>query len=99
MHKKVLITLLILVTPIAFIEQHKNSQALQIDSAKFNTLNLIDTNNHPLTNLLGELIITDIFHANEKNSIEIKYCWKEGDLASQKRHCSSTENLLHKFNK
>ena len=97
MHKKILITLLILFTPIAFIEQNKHNKSSQLDNEKFNSLNVIDKNNHQLTNLLGELIIADVFNANEKNSVEIKYCWKEGDLVSQKRYCSSTESLLHKF--
>ena len=97
MYKKILITLLILFTPIAFIEQQKHDKASQLDNEKFNSLNVINTNNHPLTHLLGELIIADVFIANETNSIEIKYCWKEGDLASQKRYCSSTENFLNQF--
>ncbi len=50
-----------------------------------------------MTNRLGELIIADLFDANKKNSVEIKYCWKEGDLAPQKSYCSSKANLLHKF--
>ena len=97
MHKKILITLLILFTPIAFIEQNKHNKSSQLDNEKFNSLNGSDINNHPLTNLLGELIITNVFNANETNSIDIKYCWEEGDLESQKRYCSFTEDLLHKF--
>ena len=88
MHKKILITLLILFTPIAFIEQNKHNKSSQLDNKKFNSLNVSDINNHPLTNLLGELIITNVFNANETNSIDIKYCWEEGHLESQKRYCS-----------
>ena len=97
MHKKLLITLLILFTPIAFIEQNKHNKSSQLDNEKFYSLKGSDINNHPLKNLLGELIITNVFNPNETNSIDIKYCWKEGDLESQKRYCSSTEDLLHKF--
>lgn len=97
MHKTILITLLILITPMAFSEHYKQNKASRLDNGKFNSLNVIDTNNHPLTNLLGELIIAEVFNANEKHGIEIKYCWKEEDLASHKAYCSSTENLLHKF--
>ena len=97
MYKKILITLVILCTPIAYFEQKKHNKASQLDNEKFNSLNVSDINNHPLTNLLGELIITNVFNPNETNSIDIKYCWKEGNLESQKRYCSSTEDLLHKF--
>ena len=97
MHKKLLITLLILFTPIAFIEQNKHNKSSQLDNAKFNSLIVSDINNHSLTNLLGELITTNVFNTNERNRIDIKYCWEEGDLESQKRYCSSTEDSLYKF--
>ena len=97
MHKNILITLLIVFTPIAFFEQQKHNKASEIDNEKFHSLNLIDKNNHQITNRLGELIIADLFDANKKNSVEIKYCWKEGDLVPQKGYCSSTSNLLHEF--
>ena len=97
MHKKILLTFLILSTPIAFIEQDNHNKASQLDNKKYNSLNVIDKHNHQLTNLLGELIIADVFDANEKNSFDTKYCWKEGDLVPQERYCSSTANLLQKF--
>ena len=37
------------------------------------------------------------FDANESNSVEIKNCWEEEDLASQKRYCLSSEKLFHNF--
>ena len=67
------------------------------NNEKFDSLNRIDKNNHQLTNRFGKLIIADVFNRNKHNRVEIKYYWKEGDLASQKRYCSSKANLLHKF--
>ncbi len=97
MHKKILIMLLIVFTPIAFFEQQKHNKASEIDNEKFHSLNLMDKNNHQITNRLGILIIADLFDANKKNRVEIKSCWEQGDLVSQKRYCSSTAKLLHKY--
>ena len=41
--------------------------------------------------------INNLFEANEEKSIEIKNCWEEGDLLSQKRYCSSNEKYFHNF--
>ena len=82
MYKKTLFTLLLFLAPIAFIEQTKNNNSSQIISNKY-----VKIDNYHL--------IDRLFEANEEISIEIKNCWKEGDLLSQKGYCSSNEKYFH----
>ena len=37
--------------------------------------------------------VTYLIAANEEFSFEIKNCWEENNLASQKEYCSSDENF------
>ena len=82
MYKKTIFTLLLFLTPIAFIEQIKYDNSSQV-----NQYVKIGNDNYHLINTL--------FEGNEENSIEIKSCWEEGDLLSQKRYCSSNEKYFH----
>ena len=86
MYKKNILTLLLFIAPIAFIEQTKHKSSSQIISNKY--VRLGNINHH---------LIDRLFEANEENSIEIKNCWEEGDLLSQKRYCSSNEKYFHNF--
>ena len=83
MYKKTILTLLLFLAPIALIEQAKHDNSSQINSNKYVRIN--NDNYH---------LIDSLFEANE-NSIEIKNCWEEGDLLSQKRYCSSNETYFH----
>ena len=85
MYKKTLFTLLLFLTPIAFIEKTINDSSLQMNSKEYVR---IGNNNY---------LINSLFEANEKNSIEIKNYWEEGDLLSQKRYCSNNEKYFHNF--
>ena len=84
MYKKTIFTLLLFLAPIAFIEQTKHDYFSQINSNKYVK---IGNDNYQL--------IDSLFEANKENSIEIKNCWEEGDLLSQKRYCSSNEKYFH----
>ena len=84
MSRKIIITFLIFFTPIAIIEQYKKDKSSEIAIEEFNS----KSNFHQLDRLLDN---------NNKNSIEIKSCWEKGDLASQKRYCSSAENFWNNF--
>lgn len=86
MYKKTLFTLLLFLSPIALVEQPKKNSSSQIISNKYNT---IEKNNLHL--------IDSLFEIDEFNSIEIKNCWEEGDLLSQKRYCSSNEKFFDNF--
>ena len=86
MYKKTIFTLLLFLAPIAFIEQTKHDNFSQINSNKYVK---IGNDNYEL--------IDHLFEANEKNSIEIKNCWEEGDLLSQKRYCSSNDKYFNNF--
>ena len=86
MYQKTIFTLLLFLAPIAFIEQTINSNSSQINSNKY--FEISNDNYH---------LIDRLFEANEENSIEIKNCWEEGDLLSQKRYCSSSEKYFHNF--
>ena len=85
MYKKTIFTLLLFLAPIALIELNKDNNLFQINSNKYVR---IGNDNYQ--------IIDTLFEANEENSIEIKNCWEEGDLLSQKRYCSSNEKYFHK---
>ena len=86
MYKKTIFTLFIFLAPMAFIAQTKNDSSSQIISNEY--IRVGNINHH---------LIDRLFEADEKNSIEIKNCWEEGDLLSQKRYCSSSEKYLHNF--
>ena len=75
MFKKFIVTLLLFFAPIAFIEQTKQDSFSQIISNKY--VRSGNDNHH---------LIDSLFEADEENSIEIKNCWEEGDLLSQKRY-------------
>ena len=89
MYRKFIITFLILFTPIAFFEQHKNDKGSYLEIDSIDKFNRIEKNN------LKEVDFS--FDANESNTVEIKNCWEEEDLASQKRYCLSSEKLFHNF--
>ena len=84
-YKKTLFTLLLFFAPIAFFEQLEKDNSSQIINNKFD---MIEKNN---------LYLTDSLFKNDKNKIEIKNCWEEGDLLSQKRYCSSNEKFFYDF--
>ena len=86
MYKKTILTFLLFLAPIALIEQLNKDSSSQIIRNKYNT---IEKNN---LYLIDRLFIDD-----KENSIEIKNCWEEGDLLSQKRYCSSNEKFFHNF--
>ena len=86
MYKKIIFTLLLFLVPIGFIEQSKHNSSSQIISDEYVRIGSI---NHHL--------IDRLFEANENNSIEITSCWKEGDLLSQKRYCSSNDKHFNNF--
>ena len=86
MYKKTIFTLILFLVPISLIEQTKQNSPSEIISKEYemiekNNLHLIDT----------------LFEANDANSIEIKNCWEEGDLLSQKRYCSSDDKYFNNF--
>jgi len=84
MYKKTIFTLLLFLAPMAFIEQIKDNNFSQIKSNKY--VKNGNDNYQPIDSL---------FEANAENIIEIKNCWEEGDLLSQKRYCSSYETYFH----
>ena len=86
MYKKTIFTLLLFLAPIGFIEQSKHKFSSQIISDEYVSIGNI---NHHL--------IDRLFEDNKENNIEIKNCWEEGDLLSQKRYCSSNEKYFHNF--
>ena len=86
MYKKTIFTFLLFLTSIAFLEASKKNSSSQIISNKYD---MIENNKFHL--------IENLFEADPKNSIEIKNCWEEGDLLSQKRYCSSNEKFFHNF--
>ena len=86
MYKKIIFTLLLFLVPIGFIEQSNHNSSSQIISNDY--VRIGNINHH---------LIDRLFEANEENSIELKNCWEEGDLLSQKRYCSSNEKYFHNF--
>ena len=83
-YKKTVFTLLLFLVPISFFEHLKKDSSSQI------------INNYDITKKYNLHLIDNLFEDDESR-IEIKNCWEEGDLLSQKRYCSSNENILHHF--
>ena len=86
MSKKTIITFLIFLAPIAFIQQHKRDKSSQITTQNFH---MIEKNNVQIVNQL--------FKSNEEYDIKIKNCWEERGLASHKRYYSNIEKNFHNF--
>ena len=85
MTKNIILTTFIFFIPIAFLE-HKTPQSLSLLRNKnIHNVNEIKKNySQPATS----------FSSSKQNIIEIKSCWEKGDLASQKRYCSSSQKTL-----
>ena len=79
MYKKTIFTLLLFLTPIGIIEQHKKNGSPRIINYEYHMIK----KNH-----LHQK--DDLFKANEEKNITIKNCLEE-DLLSQKRYCSSSK--------
>ena len=84
MYRKTIFTFFIFLAPMAFLAKTKNNSSSQIISNEY--VSIWNDNHH---------LIDRLFEANEENSIEIKNCWEEGDLLSQKRYCSSNEKTFN----
>ena len=83
MYKKTIITLLLFLAPIAFFEHHKKGSTSQIINNKYDITEKYNFHS------------TDRLFEDDEKRIEIKNCWEEGDLLSQKRYCAANENVLH----
>ena len=88
MTKKIILTTLIFCIPLALLEQ-KTPEALSLLRNKKNhAINIINKkNSQSIKN----------FSNSKKNIVEIKSCWEKGDLASQKRYCSSSLKTIEDF--
>ena len=87
MRRKILITLLFIFVPIAFIEQPKSNSSVKCN----------DTNNRIglfLTDTSGYKSTNNLLACKESDIVLIKNCWEEGDLESQKRYCFSKQSGL-----
>ena len=83
MNKKILISFLIFLIPMSFLEQKKNNRISIFNNSKPFQIKWNNKNDHKKSDLL--------FSKNKENYIEIDNCWDEEDLPSQKRYCSSTK--------
>ena len=83
MYKKTIFTLLLFLVPISFFEHLKKDSSSQIINNKYD-----------ITEKYNLHLIDSLFE-DEESRIEIKNCWEEGDLLSQRRYCSANENVLH----
>ena len=88
MKKKTILTTLLFCLPLAFLEQTKPEVSPLVRNKSINTFDLTNTNQSPS-------IIK--FSSSAINNVEIKSCWEKGDLASQKRYCSSSITNLGDF--
>ena len=88
MNKKTILTTLLFALPLAFLEQTKPEASSIARNKSVNAFDLTNTNK-------SQSIIK--FSSSRKNIVEIKSCWEKGDLASQKRYCSSSMTNLEDF--
>ena len=87
MKKKTILTTLLFCLPLAFFEQTKLQASSLGRNKSVNAFDLTNTNQSPLI----------IKFSSSENNVEIKSCWEKGDLASQKRYCSSSMTNLEDF--
>tara|TARA_B100001063_G_scaffold119323_1_gene111468 strand:- start:477 stop:740 length:264 start_codon:yes stop_codon:yes gene_type:complete len=87
MNKKTILTTLLFFLPLAFLEQTKPEASSIARNKSVNAFDLTNTNQSPLI----------IKFSSSENNVEIKSCWEKGDLASQKRYCSSSMRNLENF--
>ena len=87
MKKKTILTTLLFCLPLAFLEQTKPEVSPLVRNKSINTFDLTNTNQ--LTSIIK--------FSSPENNVEIKSCWENGDLASQKRYCSSSMTNLEDF--
>ncbi len=87
MNKKTILTTLLFFLPLAFLEQTKPEASSIARNKSVNAFDLTNTNQSPLI----------IKFSSSENNVEIKSCWEKGDLASQKRYCSSAMRNLEDF--
>ena len=88
MYKKTVLTTLIFCVFFAFVEHTKPESSSLLSNRSINAIDLTNTNK-------SQSIIK--FASSRKNIVEIKSCWEKGDLASQKRYCSSSMTNLEDF--
>ena len=88
MNKKTILTTLVFCLPLAFLEQTKPEALSLVRNKSINAFDLANTNQSPLIKT---------FSSSEINHVEIKSCWEKGDLASQKRYCSSSLKNFEDF--
>ena len=88
MKKKTILTTLLFCLPLAFLEQTKPEVSPLERNKSINTFDLTNTNQSPSIIKFSSSVI---------NNVEIKSCWEKGDLASQKRYCSSSMTNLEDF--
>ena len=88
MYKKTVLTTLIFCIIFAFAEKIKPEASSLLSNRSINAIDLTNTNK-------SQSIIK--FSSSRKNIVEIKSCWEKGDLASQKRYCSSSIKNLENF--
>jgi len=88
MNKKTILTTFLFCLPLAFVEQTKPEVSSLVRN---NSINAFD-----LTNTIQSPSIIK-FSSSGINNFEINSCWEKGDLASQKRYCSSLMTNLEDF--
>ena len=87
MKKKTILTTLLFCLPLAFLEQTKPEASSLGRNKSVNAFDLTNTNQ-------SQSIIK---FSSPENNVEIKSCWENVDLASQKRYCSSSMTNLEDF--
>ena len=93
MYKKTILTTLIFCIPLAFLEQKKPEVSSLIMKRSINTIDLVNTKqSQPITSFSSSAK-----NSVEINSVEINSCWEKGDLASQKKYCSSSLKNIKDF--
>ncbi len=88
LNKKTILTMLLFFLPLAFLEQTKPEASSLSRNKSVNALDLTKAKQSPLIRN---------FSSSGIYNVEIKSCWEKGDLASQKRYCSSSITNLEDF--
>ncbi len=88
MYKNIVLTTLVFFIPMVFLIDKNREDLSFVRNKSIYDINAINKN---------ESKSIENFSKSKQNIVEIKSCWEKGDLASQKRYCSSLLKTIEDF--
>ena len=86
MRRKLLITIIIIFGPIAFLEHPSSNSSVKCQNKNNIGLFLPETS--------GYKTINSLLDCTKNSSVLVNDCWEDGDLASQMRYCLTDKSPI-----